>query len=82
MARKPRNNHAFKVDGQVIRPKKNRGGKKGRLHGDAEVQRISVMVDEFDAALRAGEYAPHEGWHQFKDQGGLLGAVLKAKGLI
>ena len=40
------------------------------------------MVDEYDAAIRAGEYSPDEGWHQFKDHGGLLGDVLRAKGLI
>ena len=82
MARKSRNNHACKVNGQVILPKKHEGGKKGRLTGAAEVQRISKLVDEYDAALRAGEFAPDEGWHQFNDQGGMFGAVLKAKGLI
>ena len=82
MARKSRNNHARKVNGQVIHPKKHEGGKKGRLTGAAEVQRISKLVDEYDAALRAGEFAPDEGLHQFNDQGGMFGAVLKAKGLI
>ena len=70
------------VNGQTIRPKKNRGGKNGQLTGADEVQRISKMVDEYDAAIRAGEYAPGEGWHQFKDHSGLLGDVLRAKGLI
>ncbi|MAF42428.1 MAG: hypothetical protein CL859_11390 [Cyanobium sp. ARS6] len=82
MARKSRNNFAFMVNGQTIRPKKNRGGKNGQLTGADEVQRISRMVDRFDAEIRAGEYAPDEGWHQFKDHGGLLGDVLRAKGLI
>lgn len=70
------------VNGQTIRPKQNRGGKNGQLTGADEVQRISRMVDEYDAAIRAGEYAPDEGWYLFKDHGGLLGDVLKAKGLI
>ena len=81
MARKPRNN-TFKVNGQTIRPKKNIGGRNGRLHGADEVQRISKMVDEYDVKLRVGEFAPGEGWHQFKDHSGLLGDVLRAKGLI
>ena len=83
MARKPRNNlSAYKVNGQRIRPKKNRGGKNGQLTGAAEVQRISAMVDRYDAEIRASEYAPDEGWHQFADHTGLLGDVLRAKGLI
>jgi hypothetical protein len=76
------NNHACKVNGQVILPKKDEGGENGRLTGAANVQRISKLVDEYDAAIRAGEFAPDEGWHQFKDRGGMFGAVLKAKGLI
>ena len=43
------------VNGQTIRPKKNRGGKNGQLTGADEVQRISKIVDEYDAAIRAGE---------------------------
>ena len=65
-----------------LRPKKNLGGHNGRLTGVAEVQRISKMVDQFDAEIHAGAYAPGEGWHQFKDHSGLLGDVLRAKGLI
>ena len=70
------------VNGQTIRPKKNRGGKNGQLTGHDEVQRISKIVDEYDAAIHAGEFTPGEGWHQFKDHSGLLGDVLRAKGLI
>ena len=70
------------VNGQTIRPKKNYGGKNGQLTGAAEVQRVSKLVDLYDAKIRAGEFAPSEGWHQLKDYGGLLGDVLRAKGLI
>ena len=83
MARKPRNNlSAYKVNGQRIRPKKNLQGRTGRLMGAAEVQRISALVDHYDAEIRAGKHRPGEGWHQFADQTGLLGDVLRAKGLI
>ena len=70
------------VNGQTIRPKKNLGGRNGRLTGAAEVQRLSSMIDRYDAEIRAGAYAPDEGWHQFKDHSGLLGDLLRAKGLI
>ena len=70
------------VNGQTIRPKKNLGGRNGRLKGADEVQRLSSMIDRYDAEIRAGAYVPDEGWHQFKDRGGMFGAVLKAKGLI
>ena len=40
------------------------------------------MVDQYDAEIKSGEYLPEEGWHQFKDHTGLLGDVLRAKGLI
>ena len=83
MARKPRNNpSAYKVNGQVIRPKKNLQGHHGHLIGPAETQRVSAMVDRYSAELRAGKHRPDEGWHQFADHKGLLGDVLRAKGLI
>ena len=80
MARKPRNKPVGELKG--LRPKKNLGGRNGRLTGAAEIQRISQMVDQYDAEIKSGEYLPEEGWHQFKDHTGLLGDVLRAKGLI
>ncbi|KZR67255.1 MULTISPECIES: hypothetical protein [Prochlorococcus] len=80
MARKP-SKHAFKVNGQTIRPKKNLGGRKGRLTGAAEVQRVSELVDRYEAELQQGLYGD-QGWEAFRDDGGLLGDVLRAKGLI
>ena len=83
MARKPRNNpSAYKVNGQVIRPKKNRQGHHGHLIGPAETHRVSAIVDRYQADILAGKYPPDEGWHQFADHPGLLGDVLRAKGLI
>ena len=82
MARKPRNKYAYRVDGQVIRPKKNSGGRNGQLTGSAYVQRISAIVDELDAEIQAGAFAPDDGWHRLKNHGGLIGDVLRAKGLI
>ena len=81
VARNP-SKYAFMVNGQTIRPKKNLGGRNGRLKGADEVQRISSMIDGYEADIRAGVYAPDEGWHQFKDHSGLLGDLLRAKGLI
>ena len=81
VARNP-SKYAFMVNGQTIRPKKNLGGRNGCLTGAAEVQRLSSMIDRYDAEIRAGAYAPDEGWHQFKDHSGLLGDLLRAKGLI
>ena len=81
VARKP-GKYAFVVNRQTIRPKKNLGGRNGRLKGADEVQRISSMIDGYEADIRAGAYAPDEGWHQFKDHSGLLGDLLRAKGLI
>ena len=83
MARKPRNNlSAYKVNGQRIRPKKNRQGHHGHLIGPAETQRVSAMVDRYEAELRAGKHRPGEGWHQIADHTGLLGDLLRAKRLI
>ena len=52
------------------------------LMGPAETQRVSVIVDSYDADLRAGQIPPDQGWHQFAGEKGLLGDVLRAKGLI
>ena len=80
VARKSRSNHAFKVNGQTLRPKKL-GEKHGKA-GAEMVQSLSKAVDKIDAEIRAGTYTPDQGWDQFKDHGGLLGDVLRAKGLI
>ena len=65
------------VNGQTIRPKKNLGGRNGRLKGADEVRCISSMIDRYDAETRAGAYAPSESWHEFKDHSGLLGDMLR-----
>ena len=86
VARKPRNKHALKVNGQVIRPKKNEGGRNGRETGSAEVQRVARLVDEYNVKLLSGEFPPEQGWHELVDspitKGTLLGHVLRAKGHI
>jgi|TARA_E500000178_G_C16475717_1_gene510785 hypothetical protein len=86
VARKSRNKQAFKVNGQVIRPKKNEGCRNGRKTGSAEVQRVADLVDEYNDKLLSGEFPPEEGWHQFVDcpktKGTLLDHVLRTKGHI
>jgi hypothetical protein len=74
-------NYAYKVNGQTIRPPKNYGGRNGCLTGAAEVQRLSALVDEYESYRQQGLWKANA-WDDFRDHGGLLGDLLRAKGLI